>query len=69
MNCCCQRENQVAMDDYYDFEIVNSISTADWIPLMLIISFWLFFEEKYLYLTALRLQKYNALQRYLNYLK
>ena len=34
--------HQVAMDDYYDFEIVNSISTADWILLMLVISFWLF---------------------------
>ena len=36
---------QVAMDDYYDFEIVNTISTADWILLLLIISFWLFLEK------------------------
>ena len=37
--------DQVAMDDYYDFEIVNTISTADWILLLLIISFWLFLEK------------------------
>ena len=35
--------SQEAIDDYYDFEIVNSISTADWILLMLIILFWIFY--------------------------
>ena len=39
------RTLQEATDDYYDFEIVNTISTADWILLLLIISFWLFLEK------------------------
>ena len=41
--------DQVAMDDYYDFEIVNTISTADWILLLLIISSWLFLEKNIYY--------------------
>ena len=43
------RSEQVAMDDYYDFEIVNTISTADWILLLLIISSWLFLEKNIYY--------------------
>ena len=37
--------NQIAADDYYDFEIVNMKSLQDWIVYMLTIPSWHFFSK------------------------
>ena len=36
---------QIAADDYYDFEIVNMKSLQDWIVYMLTIPSWHFFSK------------------------